>query len=94
MNIIARHATENGQSIAIIGNPGEYLMIARVSPEGTFLTLAHIRGEAAARKVANEAWLKDMGRAPKMIECNRPAIVVTPCEDTMSDHMRRVIYGG
>ncbi len=91
MNIIARHFTTEGQSIAIIGNPGEFLQIVRIGEDGAFVSFDRVRGEIAARKIANTLWLRDMGRAPKMIVREAPMATVIPREDHMSDRMRKVI---
>lgn len=77
LNIIARHATENGWSIMIDLTSEGYTCpvyrISRVAPGGKFLPLATKTGETAAREVANKYWLRDKGRE-RMIGYGGPAI--------------------
>lgn len=63
MNIIARHATTAGWSIAINrtsqGYRREMFVVNRVSPDGAMLSLEALPTEAEARKVANRFWKLD-----------------------------------
>lgn len=65
MNIIARHATINGWSIAINrtskGYRCEMFVVNRVDPDGTMLSLGALPTETEARKVANRFWKLDRG---------------------------------
>lgn len=76
MTIIARHTTEKNWSVAIVAKPVEagkvlkaHFEVARVSPEGVYVVLNRTMTEKEARKSANELWLVEMGRGPKMIGC-------------------------
>lgn len=79
--VIARHTTRNNWSVAVIFKGVEkgvtrkdHFEIARVNDEGTYLVMNRVFTEADARKAANELWLRDMGRGPKMIGYGGPAI--------------------
>ena len=81
MNVIACHATEKNWAVAIIFKPAEagkvlkaHFEVARVSPEGVCMTAHRTATEKEARKLANEFWMKEMGRGPKMIGCGPGAM--------------------
>lgn len=66
---IAQHLTRNGYSIAIIRNGysgGKVLEVVRAH-KGQYVTIHNAKSEQEARKLANQEWLADMGKAPAMI---------------------------
>lgn len=72
MNIIARHSTVNGFSIAITREVEGYVapvfVVSRISPDGSMFALGHDRTESEARKIANRFWVRDV-KGDRMIGC-------------------------
>lgn len=67
---IARHMTNRGYSIAIIRNAysgGRIFQVVRANAQSQYVNLHNAKSEQAARKLANQEWLADMGKAPAMI---------------------------
>lgn len=61
MQIIARHATENGFSVAIIRERNAYRVV-RIGDDGAMVTFDGSQTERGAREIANKLWMRDMGR--------------------------------
>lgn len=63
MKVIAKHATIDGYSVAIIRrDPRSSYEIVRVNPDGKFITWDFATYRDTARAMANKLWLRDMGR--------------------------------
>lgn len=59
--IIARHATLNGFSVAIIRERNAYRVV-RIGDDGAMVTFDWSKTEKGAREIANRLWMRDMGR--------------------------------